>query len=300
MTVNATIRNQEAVAALLKKLSGPQAKAAYAKAVNDAAFQVRREMQAALRKSFDRVTPWIERSPKVFAATPDKLSAYVAPTHDTRNAPSRGGGRQGKEGVDPQKILQAQEFGGPRRDKKSEAVLRRSDWLPEGYQTAIPKTPFPGSEDGFGNIKGNFIREVLSYLQMFNMAGADMNMRKAAKKRLNEFGRSNITKKAQQQAGPFMGRRYFVAGARSHLATVAVGGRVSIKRVSEKSAPHLQPGIWGVIGRGRNAQLRPVLIFVRAPTYRPRISMDAIAAKVDVQDYLDKRVRFRIREAAGV
>ena len=74
MKINIEIRNQQAVQAVLAKLSGPQAKTAYAKALNDAGFQVRREMQAALRKNFTDVTPFIARSPKVFAATPDKLS----------------------------------------------------------------------------------------------------------------------------------------------------------------------------------------------------------------------------------
>lgn len=267
MTVNATIRNQEAVAALLKKLSGPQAKAAYAKAVNDAAFQVRREMQAALRNSFDRVTPWIERSPKVFAATPDKLSAYVAPTLDTRNAPSKGG----KVGVDPQHVLQAQEFGGKRADKKSEVVLRRAGILPPGYQTAIPTDPYPGSDDGRGNVRGAFLVQLLSYLQAFGEAGYSANMTPKRKR--------SLQRGTKRQTG----RRYFVAYG----------------RIRDGRASHLAPGIWAASGTG-GVDVRPVLLFVRAPTYRPRISMDAIAAKVDVQDYLDKRVRYRIREAAGV
>ena len=72
--------NQAEVLKQLHGLTGPQAARAYAKALNDTGFQVRREMQAALRSSFDRVTPWVEKSPKVFAATPDKLSVAVAPT----------------------------------------------------------------------------------------------------------------------------------------------------------------------------------------------------------------------------
>jgi hypothetical protein len=41
-------------------------------------------------------------------------------------------------------------------------------------------------------------------------------------------------------------------------------------------------------------------MFVRAGTYRPRIDMDRVARDAGVQEYLDKRVRFRVREAAGV
>lgn len=286
MKINIEIRNQQAVQAVLAKLSGPQAKAAYAKALNDAGFQVRREMQAALRSSFDRVTPWVEKSPKVFAATPDKLSVAVAPTIST-NAWFRGG----KVGVDPQDVLQAQEFGGRRRDKKSEVVLRRSGWLPPGYQTAIPKDPFPGSEDGRGNIKGPFIRSVLSYLQAFEELGHTQNMKKGARERVERGG----TKRQLEQQGPRMGRKYFIAGGRA-----AVTWDNKKYRSGAGNTKHLQPGIWASLGSGSTRQLRPVLIFVRAPSYKPRISMDKIARQADLQNYLDKRVRFRLREAAGV
>ena len=286
MKLNVEIRNQKAVQDVLAKLSGPQARVAYAKALNDTGFQVRREMQAALRSSFDRVTPWVEKSPKVFAATPDKLSVAVAPTIST-NAWFRGG----KVGVDPQGVLQAQEFGGRRRDKKSEVVLRRSGWLPPGYQTAIPKDPFPGSEDGRGNIKGPFIRSVLSYLQAFEELGHTQNMKKGARERVERGG----NKRQLDQQGPRMGRKYFIAGGRA-----AVTWDNKKYRSGAGNTKHLQPGIWASLGSGSTRQLRPVLIFVRAPSYQPRISMDKITRQADLQNYLDKRVRFRVREAAGV
>lgn len=267
MKINIEIRNQQAVQAVLAKLSGPQAKAAYAKALNDAGFQVRREMQAALRKNFTDVTPFIARSPKVFAATPDKLSVSVAPTLSTTNAPGTGG----KVGVDPQDVLQAQEFGGRRRDKRSESALRRAGILPMGFQTAIPAAPFPGSDDGRGNLRGAFLQQLLSYLQAYSEQGYKANM--TAKRKA---GLQRGTKRAE-------GRRYFVAYGKWR----------------EGRGAHLAPGIWAASGTG-GAVLRPVLMFVRPGNYKPRISMDAIAKQADLQNYLDKRVRFRIREAAGV
>lgn len=267
MLLHAEIRNQAAMAEVLAKLSGPQAKAAYAKAINDTAFQVRREMQGAMRSSFDRVSPWIERSPKVFAATPDKLSAYIAPTIHTTNAPSKGG----KVGVDPQNVLQAQEFGGRRADKRSEVVLRRAGILQPGYQTAMPKVPYPGSDDGRGNFRGAFLVQLISYLQAFGELGFRANM--------TDRRKGNLEKGTKKQTG----RRYFVSYGR---------GR-------EGRSKHLAPGIWAASGTG-GVDVRPVVMFVRPPVYQRRISMDAIAAKVDVQGYLDKRVRFRLREAAGI
>lgn len=260
-------KNLEMVREHLARLSGPQAKAAYAKALNDTGFHVRRQMQAALRGGFDRVTPWVERSPKVFMATADKLSVSIAPTLSTTNAASAGG----KAGVDPQDVLQAQEFGGKRRDKRSESALRRAGFLPMGFQTAIPAEPFPGSDDGRGNLRGAFLQQLLSYLHAYSEQGFKANM---TAKRKGTIHRG--TAKAQ-------GRRYFV----------------SYGKWRDGRAAHLAPGVWAASGTG-GAVLRPVLMFVRPPSYRPRLSMDRIARESGAQEYLDKRVRFRIREAAGV
>lgn len=264
-----TIRmeNLAAVGDALGKLGGPQAKAAYAKAINDTAFKVRREMQADIARTFDRVTPFIQKSPKVFAATPDKLSASVAPTIDSQNRFRQGG----KVGVDPQDVLQAQEFGGRRRDKRSESALRRAGILPAGWQTAIPATPYPGSDDGRGNLRGAFLQQLLSYMQAYSEQGYKANMTARRKAKL------------QQGTAKQAGRRYFV----------------SYGRWRDGRSSHLAPGIWAAAGTG-GVDVRPVLMFVRTPSYKPLLSMERIARAADLRDYLDKRVRFRIREAAGV
>lgn len=269
------VENLDRVRDTLNKLSGPQARAAYAKAINDTAYKVRREMQADMARSFDRVTPFIQRSPKVFAATADKLSASIAPTLDTRNRPGTGG----KVGVDPQDVLQAQEFGGRRRDKRSEAALRRVGILPAGWQTAIPLNPYPGSDDGRGNLRGAFLQQLLSYMQAYSEQGYRANMTDKRKAKLrNQQGIGNIAAKTVYKTT--LGVRYFVSYGRMR-------------------GHHLAPGIWAAKGT-HDVDVKPVLMFVRTPTYQPRLSMERIAQAADVQDYLDRRVRFRIREAAGV
>ena len=259
----------DAVRDTLDKLSGAQARGAYAKALTDTGFEVRRRMQAQMDRQFDRVTLWVRRSPHVFPATPEKLSVAVAPTltHDY-SVFMRGG----KVGVDPQDVLQAQEFGGRRRDKKSELVLRRAGILPGGYQTAIPATPYPGSDDGRGNLRGAFLQQLLSYLQAFGEQGYKANMTDRRKRSLH--------KGSARQAG----RRYFVAYGRLR---------------GDAKTGHLAPGIWAASGPSGGV-LQPVLMFVRAGTYQPRLKLDALARGADLQEYLDRRVRFRVREAAGV
>lgn len=259
MEISLKIENLGAVREVLDKLSGEQARGAYAKAINDTAFQVRRAMQDEMRAVFDRPTPYILTSPKVVPATPDRLIASIAPMD------------KGNGGIDPQKILQAQEFGGARRDKRSEAALRRAGILPSGYYTAIPQTPYPGSDDGRGNVRGPFLVQLITYFQASGEQGFKANMTDKRKRAIHK-GTTKTT-----------GRRYFV-----------VYGRLR----SGKTA-HLAPGIWAASGP-YGVDVKPVLMFIRAPSYQPRMSIERVAKAVDVQDYLDKRLRFRIREAAGV
>jgi hypothetical protein len=261
MQLELKIQNLDKVREALAKLSGKQARQAYAKAINDTGFMVRKAMQDELRK-FDRVTPFIEKSPKLLAATPEKLSATILPTLDSRNLPSAGG----KVGVDPQQVLQAQEFGGKRADKRSESALRRAGILPRGYQTAIPREPYPGSDDGRGNLRGAFLQQLISYFQAYSEVGFKANMTDKRKRAIHK-GTAKTT-----------GRRYFVS-------------------YGKLRGQHLAAGIWAAQGT-HGADVRPVLMFVRAGNYRPRISMDGIAKASGAQEHLDKRMRFRVRELA--
>ena len=79
MKLSAEIRNQKELTDLLGKLAGGELRKAYALALNDTGFMVRGKQVAALNGSFDRVTPFVGRSPKVFKATPDKLAVSIAP-----------------------------------------------------------------------------------------------------------------------------------------------------------------------------------------------------------------------------
>lgn len=259
MEISLKIENLGAVADTLKQLSGEQARAAYAKAINDTAFQVRRAMQAEIKAVFDRPTPYIVSSPRVVMATPGKLTASIAPAY------------KGGKGIDPQKILQAQEFGGARRDKRSEVALRRAGILPPGYYTAIPATPFPGSDDGRGNVRGPFLVQLITYFQAASEQGYKSNMTDKRKRSIHR-GTAKTT-----------GRRYFVAYG----------------RLRSGNTSHLAPGIWAASGP-YGVDVRPVLMFVRTPRYQPRLSMERVSKSFDLQDYMEKRLRYQIRKAAGV
>lgn len=275
MQFDLKIANLGPVVDLLAQMTGEQMRQAHAAALNDVAFQIRRDMQAEMASVFDRPTPFIARAPKIFAARPDKLSVAIVPTMHSEGTWSSGG----KVGVDPQDVLQAQEWGGARRDKKSEVVLRRAGLLPQGYQTAIPATPYPGSDDGNGNIRGAFMQRLLSYLQAFGEQGYSANM--GARKKRTFEGARNYANLRTRKRHVERDQRFFVV--QPHRAGTA----------------HLAPGIWAARGT-HGSDLRPVLMFVRAGTYKPRLSMERIAERTDRAAYFERRLRYQIRRLMGV
>ncbi len=258
MTVAFDPSSLKSVQSQLAKLSGQQAKQAYADALNDGGHHVRRGWQREMQEQFDRPSPYVLRSVQFRPAAPDRLGIDIQPTY------------YGGKGVDPQKILQAQEFGGARRDKRSEAALRRVGILPSGYQTAIPATPYPGSDDGRGNIRGGFLVQLLSYFQAMGEQGYKANMTDRRKARLHKGTKTRE------------GVRFFV----------------SLGHLRSGPAMHLAPGIWAATGLD-GFIVRPVLMFVRDGVYEPRISRARVAERADLEPYIERRIRYRIRRLAG-
>lgn len=268
------LRGQKELDKYLGRLGGREMKQAQALALNDTGHQTRRVLTAELQSQFDRTTKFIYRSPKFIPATPDRLSISVLPTIDARNLPGKGG----NVGVDPQQVLQAQAFGGTRADKRSEAALRRAGILPSGMQTAIPHEPFPGSDDGMGNIKGPFMAQLISYLQASGEQGFRQNMKARAKAKIEDRTRVSLLSN-RKEVSVVRGRVYFVSLGKTRGSSLA-------------------PGIWAKSGT-HGAVVKPVLMFVRRPSYAQRLDLDRVVERADLQNYLDRRVRFRIRQAAG-
>src|SRR3989475_8123860 len=162
------------------------------------AGRVKNSMRSEMQNVFDRPTGYVLQSVQVVKkATAGDLNALVAPTY------------MGGKGVDPQQILAAQEDGGRRRDKRSEKALRTAGILPIGYQTAIPATPYPGSDDGRGNLKGSTLVQLIAYFQAFGEQGYRANMTKGRMQALHQRGG-----KGARFMGPVKGIRYIVAYGR--------------------------------------------------------------------------------------
>lgn len=269
MQINLKVEGLEKVQKQLRMLSEHGIKDATSKALNDAAFKVRTTMQKEMDTVFDQVTPYVRKSVWIEKATPESLVAEIGPTY------------YGGKGIDPQKILSAQEAGGPRRDKRVEAALRRVGILPMGMQTVLPDTPFPGSDDGRGNFRGAFIVQLISYFQGFREQGHRANM---TDKRKNKLANMGVSANGYKTINGFI---YFIARGQD------------MKGVHDRTENtlHLHPGIWAKSGI-HGSTVRPVMMFTRSGSYKPRFSMERVAKVADVNNYLSTRMRFRIRQAA--
>ncbi len=264
----------------LNALNSVEIATATAEAINMGVGRVKNAMRAEMQSVFDRPTNYVLQSVQVVKkATANDLNALVAPTY------------MGGKGVDPQQILAAQELGGRRRDKRSEKALRRVGILPNGMQTAIPRPekggPFPGSDDGRGNLKGSFLVQLIAYFQAFGEQGYRANMTDKRKQLIHERGGA-----AKRLVGPVRGHRFFVA-----YGSARGGARLTKRGEADERTAHLAPGIWAARGTG-GGDLLPVLMFVSAAEYKPRISLEAVRKRSDVDALVAKWLRGRIYEAA--
>lgn len=259
----------------LASLSSHQFAQATAEAINMGAGRFKNAMRAEMQSVFDRPTGYILRATQVIKkASPSDLNALVAPTY------------MGGKGIDPQQILAAQDVGGRRRDKRSEVALRRAGILPNGYQTAVPKTPFRGSDDGHGNLKGVFIAQLLSYFAAFTEQGFRGNMTDRRKQAIHQRGGKGV-----KFVGPVRGHRFFVA-----YGAMRGGARWTAKGENDTRASNLPPGIWAASGTG-GVNIEPVLMFVRTANYKPRISLDAVRERSGIDELVPRWIRGRVYDA---
>lgn len=146
--------------------------------------------------------------------------------------------------------------GGKRNLKRFESALRRIGVLPKGMYVA------PGSAcplDAYGNIPASFIVQILSYMRAFGEQGYKANItdkRKAA-----------LAKGSKRKQG----FEYFVSYGKGTWS-----GR-----------QHLPPGIWKRIGFAQGSAIKPIMMFVKDPSYSKRFPFYETAQKVIDQKLMD-------------
>lgn len=242
---------------LIRQLTGPKFKEATAKALSDAGFEGRKVIQSEMDTSFDGVTPYVKRSIQVEKATPDNLVAIIEPKY------------MGGKGVDPKNILRASIFGGQRKHKASEIAFARAGILPAGY-SIVPGEQCP--LDNYGNIKGGFMVQLISYFQSFAEQGYKANMTIKRKANLAKAGRTEAGFKT------INGVVYFLSYGKLR------GGR---------GGSHLFPGIWSKTGT-HGSSVKPIIMFIKRPTYRARLDFFDKPVKAVLAKF-NPRLRYHMR-----
>lgn len=220
---------------------------AHVDSINDVAFEARPEFQREMEERFDNVTPYLTRSVWVEKATVQNPEAKIWPRY------------MGGKGVDPAKILRAQVTGGPRRNKRFEVALQRAGILPAGMAAVPADGMDPAFIDAYGNVKGSFIVQLLSYLNAFSEQGYRSNM--------TDKRRKALAKRDKTESGfvRINGVEYFVSRGRGEF-----NGRQQ----------HLAAGIWSRRGI-HGSDVRPVFLWTkRMPAYQRRLSPQLVAQRV--------------------
>ncbi len=253
-----------------RKFERPEFERRVAIALNKTAGQAKAEVGVEMRRVFDRPTPYALGGTVVAVARAGRLQAEVK----LKDNPF---GR----GTPASKFLSPQIAGGVRPLKRFEQALRKAKYysraqslkakrgavdfgtprqvLPDGYQIAPgPALPL----DPFGNIPRGEIIRVLSYFEAFATAGFRSNTSFARREKLRRG-----TKATKRGSGK-TGFEYFV---------VHPGDRARGRK--------LAPGIWRRQTTGAQKGIQPWLMFVRPPSYRPRLAFAGTVQRVVARDF---------------
>ncbi len=233
----------------IKDLSERRVRAAAATALTRTAVKVREKLKAELQGAIDRPTPYTQRQLRYAPATAQRLVAAVG--FDIQAIQDVYGNTLRYEAAAPGttpagSYMRFQAEGGSRQSKRFERALQAVGVLPRGWLAVPGKL---AKIDAYGNQSIGEIRQILSWFDAAELvAGSRQNMRQA--------GRDKRRKGTRKTAG----FEYFAVqpGARR-------GG--------------LKPGIYRRVRMALGGKVEPVVMFMRAASYRPRFDFDGIAQR---------------------
>ena len=199
---------------------------------------VQRKITAELPKAFDRPTPYTQRSVFTKDANKTKLQSevYFPKSEQQQGQSKREYIRPGAQGSTS------------RAQKRSEVLLVRMGVLPSGWVTVPGKFAMANLLDGYGNLKGQYYRQIIRNLQL----------------KQGERGPARGISKASQ-------RRATRMGVDNEFFAVTPGSN----RLA-KGGGWLPPGVYKREGK-QGQTLRQYLKFVRKAAYRKRLDMETVA-----------------------
>lgn len=253
MNINIEFKGLKEVVASMDDLAKKQVPFALKNAINKTAENVKDEEIKQMPSKMDRPTPYTLNALYIRYAKQGRLAAEIG----YKDKSQAGKGNPAANWMHPQVE------GGRRNLKRFESSLQRIGVLPNGMYIA------PGAAcqlNAYGNIPSSLIVQILSYFKAFGEQGYRANItdkRKAALKK-----GSKRTMKA--------GYEYFV----SYGPGTASGRQ------------HLAAGIYkkvDLIGQGK---IKPIMMFVKQPSYSQRFPFYQIAQKV-----IDQKLKPNFDEA---
>lgn len=199
-------------------------------------------VQGAIKKqmpvAFDRPTPFTVRSVWVKPAQKSTPKAEVYFPESAANS-----GKSRREYIRP-----GTEGASARAQKRSEMLLVKAGVLPSGWVTVPGGYAMRSLLDGFGNMKGQYYRQIIRNLQL-----------KTRETRLAKPVSMASTKRAARM------------GVENEFFAVTPG-----KNNLAKGGGWLPPGVYRRTGKG-GRELLQYLKFVRKAAYRPRLEVQRIA-----------------------
>lgn len=199
---------------------------------------VQRKIQERMPVSFDRPTPFTVRGVWTKAAT---KSAPVASVYFPESRANAGRGKR-------EYIRPGAEGAAARRQKRSEALLVKAGVLPPGWVTVPGSYAMRNLLDGYGNMKGQYYRQIIRNLQL----------------------KTRETRLAKPISAPSM-KRAARMGVENEFFAVTPG-----KNALAKGGGWLPPGVYKRTGKN-GRELIQYLKFVRRASYRPRLDLAKIA-----------------------
>lgn len=252
--------NAAAVARNISEAGRSQIPFATAVALTRTAQRIKEAEVAALPRVFDRPTPYTMNSLYTKAATKRQLEAEV--WFKDRRATSKG--------TPATAYLIPNVHGGDRSRKRMEVALQRVGLLPAGM-IAVPGEG--ATLDAYGNMSRGQIVQILSWLQAFGEQGYRANSTAST--------RARIAKGSVKRG--VRGTEYFASRGPGHW--------FGARGWKQGRAQHLPAGVYRRTKFGFGQSIKPVLMFVRAPVYRPRFDFYGIADRVFARHY---RREFRV------
>lgn len=216
-------------------------------ALNDVAFSARAKQVDQFRTRFESATPATFASVRVFGKASRTDLRVAVGLADL-------GTKSGAAGMDAERTIGHHFHGGARKFKRFEAAFYRLGYLAAGENIVPAQDSWAITLDRFGNIKGGFVVQLISYFAGFSEQGYKANMTDKRRKSLAKVGRSDAGFLAVR------GVVYFVVPSKSRQSGQ---GRFD---------QHLHPGIWAKRGT-HGADIAPVVLFVQRGQYQQRFDL---------------------------